>query len=542
MGIRGWFDKKNQEKELEAAKRENELERLRTNTAAARAQRSYVQQFMNSGYGNGGASHTETWSKSYHDESLSPKSDIEENRKTLRQRTRDLAMNAPIGAAAINSTKTSCIGPGLIPKPKIVYEFLGLTADEGKNLSDQIKREFALWAESTQCDTADLNNFYELQQIAFADWLKNGEEFVLIRYEKENENMPYQLRLKLVLADRVSTPGTLDGDYSGYDEKAKNGNRIMNGIEIDQNGKVVAYHISSFFPGEDNFGGKYDWTRVEKRGNRTGNPNILHIFNAETAEQYRGVPFLAPVIKTLKQTTRFSDAELMAAIVNSLFAVFICTDDGNGIDGYGGEDEETTTENGDVHIGTGTVSYLRPGEDVKAIESTHPSNNYAEFMKTMTMQIGAALEVAPEVLMKQFGQNFSASKGALNESWRAFSTRRKWFVRDFCQEIYNLWIAEAVSKGRIKAPGFFSDPIIRKAYCNATWTGPAQGCLNPVQEVNAAIARVKEGFSTHEDECVAMNGSDFGENVRTLKKENESIADAIKAREQQEEKDGKDTD
>ena len=48
MGIRGWFDKKNQEKELEAAKRENELERLRTNTAAARAQRSYVQQFMNS--------------------------------------------------------------------------------------------------------------------------------------------------------------------------------------------------------------------------------------------------------------------------------------------------------------------------------------------------------------------------------------------------------------------------------------------------------------------------------------------------------------
>lgn len=154
MGIRGWFDKKNQEKELEAAKRENELERLRTNTAAARAQRSYVQQFMNSGYGNGGASHTETWSKSYHDESLSPKSDIEENRKTLRQRTRDLAMNAPIGAAAINSTKTSCIGPGLIPKPKIDYEFLGLTADEGKNLSDQIKREFALWAESTQCDTA----------------------------------------------------------------------------------------------------------------------------------------------------------------------------------------------------------------------------------------------------------------------------------------------------------------------------------------------------------------------------------------------------
>ena len=92
-----------------------------------------------------------------------------------------------------------------------------------------------------------------------------------------------------------------------------------------------------------------------------------------------------------------------------------------------------------------------------------------------------------------------------------------------------MWLAEAVSQGRINMPGFFADPLIRKAYTNATWTGPAQGVLNPVQEVNAAVTRIKNGLSTHEDECAAINGTDFEDNVRALEMENERLAQANKA-------------
>lgn len=538
-----WEDRKyrkEKEKELNIAKLENQIARTKTNTMALETQRNAMEQFTNSGYSHGGASRTATWQKEYHDESLSPKSDIEENRKTLRQRSRDLAMNAPIAAAAINSTRTGCIGPGLMVKPKIDNEFLGISLKEKEKLERTIEKEFAMWAESTLCDAADQNNFYELQQIAFNDWLRNGEEFALLKYAEETSNMPYQLRIKLVLADRISTPNSLDGDYDGIDKTLSSGNRIMNGIEINPDGKVVAYYISSHFPGE-NYETMEKWTRVEKRGKKTGNPNIMHIFNAETAEQYRGVPLLAPVIQTIKQTTRYTEAEIMAAVVNALFAIFVSTEDGDEPTGFGGEDEdvpqgpvgEQTKTDNDIKVGSGTVTFLKKGETVQAIESKHPSGSFDSFMGAMAAQIGAALEIAPEVLMKKFGQNFSASKGALNETWRAFMMRRKWFVSDFCQEIYNLWFAEAVSKGRIVAPGFFTDPMIRRAYTNARWTGPAQGCLNPMQEVNAAVSRIKEGLSTHEDECIAINGSNFDENVRTLLVENERLAEADRAREVQ---------
>lgn len=233
-----------EERKLKIANLQNQIAQKEASTLALNTQRETVSRFVNSGYSHGGASRSATWARGYRSESLSPKSDIEENRKLLRERTRDLAMNAPIATAAVSSTRTSCVGPGLVPKPKIDYEFLGISEDEAVLLKQKIKKEFSVWATSSLCDVCDLNNFYELQQIVFSDWLKNGEEFVLIRYEeKETNYMPYQLRLKLVPADRVSTPDSLDGDYDGYDRELPGGNTIMNGVEINRDGKAVAYYI-----------------------------------------------------------------------------------------------------------------------------------------------------------------------------------------------------------------------------------------------------------------------------------------------------------
>lgn len=481
----------------------------------------------NYGYSHGAASKRKTWAAKWNTSSGSAKRDIEENRKTLRERSRDLAMNAPLGAAAINSTRTSCVGSGLVPAPKLDYDFLGISKEEAKEIERQIKREWSLWADSTLCDNNDQNNFYELQQIAFNDWLRNGEEFVLIKYAKKPDlNMPYQLRIKLVEADRVRSPDDYSGDYSTISDRiTPDGNRIMNGVEIDKEGRVIAYHIASFYPGEYLTGDR-KWTRVPRRGKQTGNPNILHIFNADRADQYRGVPFLAPVIESLKQLTRYTDAEIMAALINAMFTIFITTENGEGV-GYGGEDgdleEEDDQKDDDIVLGSGTINELRTGEKVQTVESTHPSGNFDQFVNAFCNHIGAALEIAPEVLLKKFSKSFSASKGALNETWKSFKMRRKWFVDDFCKQVYELWFSEAVSKGRIPAPGYFNNPLIKAAYLNAKWNGPAQGQLNPEQEVAASILKIENGFSTHEDECAAMNGSSFEDNVRALTTENEQL-------------------
>lgn len=109
-----------------------------------------------------------------------------------------------------------------------------------------------------------------------------------------------------------------------------------------------------------------------------------------------------------------------------------------------------------------------------------------------------------------------------------FKMYRAWMTNDFCQPIYEEWLAEAVAKGRIAAPGFFSDPLMHKAYCKAKWNGPARGLLNPVQEVNAAVTRVANGFSTRSDETMEMTGGDFYGNCNQLLQEEKQLREVRK--------------
>ncbi len=95
-----------------------------------------------------------------------------------------------------------------------------------------------------------------------------------------------------------------------------------------------------------------------------------------------------------------------------------------------------------------------------------------------------------------------------------FKMRRSWMANDFCQPIYEEWLAEAVAKGRIDAPGFFDDPMVRKAYAGAEWNGPSQGQIDPLKEVNAAAKRVDEGFSTRTRETVELGNGDYFRNHR----------------------------
>lgn len=522
---------------LERAENREKIANLEMQRVAAEAITDVISgltdnKVTNSGYSHSGASHRRTWAKKWDYDSGSARRDIEQNRKTLRERTRDLHMNSPLGAAAINCTRTNCVGYGLIPNPKIDYEFLGISKEEARIQEKLIKKEFRLWAESTLCDNNDQNNFYELQQIVFNDWLCNGEEFILIRYDEEQPMFPYRLRLKLVEADRICTPDSYGGEYYGMDKKAPGGNTIMNGVEMDQNGKVVAYHVASFYPDEWHLSTNKKWARVEKRGKQTGNLNILHVFNGERADQYRGVPFLAPVIESLKQMTRYTEAEIMAAVINAMFTVFITTETGNDVSGFGGVDEEeesdqeTEQDEDEMELGSGIINELKAGEKVQTVESTHPSGNFDSFASAFCTYVGAALEISPEVMLKKFSNNYSASKGALNETWKAFQMRRQWFINDFCQAVYELWLNEAVSKGRIRAPGYFNNPLIRQAYLNTKWNGPAQGSLDPEKDVKAAVLKVQDGFSTHEDECASMNGSCFEDNIRTLMSENAMLQEA----------------
>ena len=283
-----------------------------------------VKRVLNRGYGDAGASHTKKALKGFRADSGHPAEDINENNYTLRQRSRMLYMAAPIATGAIRRVRTNVVGNGLRLKSTINREILGMTQEEAEAWQKRTELEFALWAErKNACDATGVNDFYGMQQLALISSLMSGDVFALIKYYSATPLLPYSLRLHLIEADRVRTP-TNDGGISMLTTtgRAKNGNRIFDGVEVDKNGQITAYHIANTYPYQNTIV-PTEFVRVEAYGEKTGLPNVLQIMNSERPEQYRGVPFLAQAIEPLLQTRRYTEAELMAALVQSFFTAFV---------------------------------------------------------------------------------------------------------------------------------------------------------------------------------------------------------------------------
>ena len=482
----------------------------------------------NSGYSEGGASRDNKSLKGYNPRKLGYKADIGANLSTLRDRSADLAINTPVGTAAINTSTTHTVGAGLNVFPRPKFQILEISAEEARAWARKVRAEFDLWAESKDCDIYRKNNLYDMQSIAYQGYLTDGDSFAVFRRKSTTPDMPYTLRLQLIEGNRISNPLTnstyVTGDPTGVEAlNPDNGNRILNGVEIDTDGAIVAYWVSNQVPGEPITNMLTTWARVEAYGKRTSIPNVLQISNDTRPEQYRGVPYLAPVIETLKQVYRYTNAELTSAIIKSYFALFFTeavTNSGslndmladNGVD----DPTEPVVDVSEYNLGPGTLNALPKGVDVKSVDASNAQSTFEVFSTQLIKQVGAALNQPYEVLMKNFNSSYSASRAAMLQAWEEYKLRRKWFARDFCQPIYEVWLMEAVANGRIEAPGFFDDPLIRKAWCNADWFGPTMSILDPVKDMNGSNLRVQNGVSTREREAAEMTGTDLEENIAQL--------------------------
>ena len=247
------------------------------------------------GYSEAGASVTRRALKGFTPDSGSPNEDINRNNATLRQRSRMLYMASPVATSAINTNRTKVVGTGLTLKATVDRDLLGLSPEAAKEWQHKAEMEFRLWGGKKQnCDALGLNNFMALQQLALKSWLMSGDVFVLVKRYPATPLNPYSMRLHVIEADRVSTPTDFSGGYTygGFvdavvpDGRPGAGHRVFDGVEVDKNGRVVAYYISNTYPHQITTE-KQEWTRVPAYGERTGLPNILHIMDSERPDQYR---------------------------------------------------------------------------------------------------------------------------------------------------------------------------------------------------------------------------------------------------------------
>jgi lambda family phage portal protein len=410
----------------------------------------------------------------------------------LRARSRDLARNMPLATGAIATTTTHVVGLGLTPHAAIDREILGLSEEAAAQWERAAEREFRIWAK--RADLSETLTFDAMQELVMRSALESGDVLVVRRY-RPNTGARYGLRLQVVEADRLSNPHRR-GDRTD----------LAGGVQVNGDGRPVAYHVSDHHPG-DRLARTQNWRAIPARY-ANGRPICLLVMDAHRPGQARGVPFLAPVIESLKELESFTEAELRAAVVSALFTVFIESEQspqGSIMDRL----EEQKDGSGDLALGPGAIVGLDPGEKANIANPGRPNPQFDPFVMAILRQIGVALELPFELLIKHFTASYSASRAALEMAHLAFSRRRKWLVRSLCQPVWEMMIEEAVASGRLSAPGFFENPALRDAWLGCDWIGPSRISLDPFKDARADMIDLSSGAKTLQQVCAERTSGDW---------------------------------
>lgn len=434
--------------------------------------------------------------------------------EALRNRSRDLARNDCTAGSAINTVCTNVVGQGLVPFPNIDRHALGLTLVDAAEWERDTKRKFFVWANSPKCTATKTQTFWETQELTFRSFLESGDVFCHMPLGDRAKGWPFRLVLNVIEGDRVCNPtGTRDTKD------------LIKGIRKVK-GVPVSYLVSEAHPGNRLFiKDKEKFSEIRILGGKTGRRNIIHLMKALRPGQSRGIPYLAPVIELLKQLSRYTEAEVMAAVISGYFTVFIKSESGGTDIATTKTEDETGSDaaDNDMALGQGTIVGLAEDESIETANPGRPNSGFEAFVLAITRQIGAQLEIPFEILTKHFTSSYSAARAALLEAWKCWKTKRNWFARGFCQPVYEAWLDDMISSGQILAPGYLDDVMTRAAWTRATWVGPAKGMINEKQELEATKLRLEMNLTTYEQETIETNGGDFESNVEQREKEEELL-------------------
>lgn len=426
----------------------------------------------------------------------------------LTSRSRDLSRNNGIASGALQTITDNVVGTGLRMQAAPDFRLLGKDQAWAQEWARHVESLWRTWAESTECDAARQLTFAGLTTLAFRSGLLNGEGLALPIWQPE-AGSPFATRLFVIEPDRLCNP-----QYA-FDTRYRRG-----GIEIDDYGRALAYHIRSTHPG-DIFAGYAtpgQWERIPAT-TTWGRKRVIFMGEKERPGQTRSKPIFSAVMQQFKMLDRYASAELDAAVVNAMIAAFVETPmemDGlmevfGGTDGAAGVksymDAKALPQNR-ARLKSGAIVPLYPGEKLAAFNPARPSSGFAPFMESVLRHIATGVNLPYELLLKDFSKtNYSSARAALLEAWRYFRTKRQWVADYWARPVYELWLEEAVNAGLVDAPDFYAN---RAAWCRSRWIGAGRGWVDPVKEAQAAMIRMDSGLSTLEAEC-AEQGLDWEE-------------------------------
>jgi hypothetical protein len=420
----------------------------------------------------------------------------------LRNRARQLCRDSDYAKQALRAIASNVIGQGISFQAQ-VKDQSGSRLNTAVN--DQIEQLWSKWSRAKCCHTAGKLGFSDIERLLIRSVAESGE--VLVRIVKQPfADSPVPLALEVLEAD------LLDDRYNG--KVAETGNEVRMGIELDKWHRPVAYYFLPRHPGDYTFSNSTPDNYLPRT--RVPADEVIHLFLTERPGQTRGISWFASAIKRLHHLSGYEEAEVIRARASSALMGFITSPEGE-LQGDEVLDGERVSS-----FEPGVFKYLAPGESVSVPQLDAPDGQFEPFMRSMLRAVSAGLGLAYENVSHDYSQsNYSSSRLSLldeRENWRVL---QEWMIKNFHQQVFDVWLDMAVLNGALNLPLYDSDP---DRYRKVKWQPRGWGWVDPEREVNALKEAVRCGFKTLSD-VIAEQGGDVDEQLIAMKHERQTAED-----------------
>lgn len=402
---------------------------------------------------------------------------------------------------------------------------------DSETFNKNVESRWRIFSESKMGDYSETTTLNDLQKVIKKNTLLGGDMLVILRYVDDC------VKVQLIDGYNVFSTKTM----------TEKGNRVINGIELDDRNRHVAYYVRVLVPGT--------YTTKEERipayGENSGLRTAFIVYGRKhRIDNHRGIPKMTVNLETLKKLERYKEATVGSAeerqkivyqivhqaystgenpLINAMAKAYNFTGD---VDGDLPVDIDGNNLANTVAATTNKQTYnMTPGAELKSLDSKNELY-FKDFYETNINLVCASLGIPPNIAMSMYNNSFSASRAALKDWEHTLYVDREEFYPQALSPIYKFWFHTEVLKGRISAPGYLEaflnkDSILLEAYYFSKFCGVNVPHIDPLKEVNAERAKLGETgaaipLTTVEAATRALNGGDSHENMNQYAKELET--------------------
>lgn len=437
---------------------------------------------------------TEGWTTS----NLSANASIHASVDALRARSRQLARDNPHWRKYLTMVRDNIVGPAGFTLQARVYD---APQRPDRLANDALEAAWAAWCQRGVCEITGKHSFASLCRMLAATAARDGE--FLLRKVRGSAAGPWGFALQVLDIDRLDT---------AYNRAPAAGQTaIRMGIEIDDFGRPVAYHLRNRHPGD------VYYTAGAQEGTRERVPadQVIHGYISDRPEQLRGVPWGHAAMGTVNNLAGYQEAAIVAARAGASKMGFFTTPDGQ---------VETLADardpaSGDLYMDmeAGVVKGLPPGTQFQPFDPDYPTAMYDAFVQSTLRDVATGLCVAYHSLGNNLeGVSFSSIRSGTLEERDAWMVLQAWLVDELLDPIYAEWLRMSLSLGLVTMPNGSALPVTKAAkFAAHLWQARRWEWVDPLKDVEADLAAIRAGLKAPQDVAAKM-GQDYEDVVARI--------------------------